>query len=489
MRVAIHLHQCIADSGTTTAANTERCAECNEGFSLSGTVCVLPYICTNGIADSGTAPAANIERCDACTFGYRLDSSMRTCGAVLELAFTITDTADLELNGAWGITTAVIGGTTYLFAAAFEDDGVSVFSVANDGELTMADSVDDSEGAALELGGAITVTTAAVGGTTYLFVAGYDDHGVSVFSVADDGQLASVYNVADDDDLELSNPVAITTVAVGGTTYLFVSGDDDGISVFSVADGTAAFRTNAGATLDGGTLTTVDNIENDADLELSDARASSTAVVSGTTYLFVAGENDSGVSVFSVADGTSAFMDDSGTTLDGGTLTVVDDVEDDADLELNGARAVSTAVVGGTTYLFVAGSVDNGVSVFSVADTGELTAVYSVDGSEGSDVELRDAIAVTTVAVDGTTYLFIARDHDDGVTVFSVADGTDAFTNDDGATLDGGTLTAIASVDNMDSDELKLDRATGLATALIGDTTYLFVGGRDDDTINVFRVQ
>ena len=197
-----------ADSGTTTAANTERCTECNEGFSLSGTVCVTPYICTNGMADSGTTTAANTERCDACSFGYRLDNSMRTCGAVLELEFTITDTATLELDEAWEVTTAVIGGTTYLFVAGFEDDGVSVFSVAGDGELIVADSVDDSEDVNLELDGALAVTTAVVGGTTYLFAGGNKDDGVSVFSVADGtdafmdggtaldgGTLTSVYNV------------------------------------------------------------------------------------------------------------------------------------------------------------------------------------------------------------------------------------------------------------------------------------------------------
>ena len=130
-----------------------------------------------------------------------------------------------------------------------------------------------------------------------------------------------------------------------------------------MADGTNAFIDDSGTTLDGGTLTVVHNVADDDDLNLDDAWASSTAVVGDTTYLFVAGRVDNGVSVFSVADGTDAFMD-GGTTLNGGTLTAVDSVEDTADLELNDARAVSTAVVGDTTYLFVAGHNDNGVSVF-----------------------------------------------------------------------------------------------------------------------------
>ncbi|MCP4381216.1 MAG: hypothetical protein GY798_07330, partial [Hyphomicrobiales bacterium] len=57
--------------------------------------------------------------------------------------------------------------------------GVSVFSVANDGTLTNVDNVTDA--GALELKGATSVTTQVVDGITYLFVAGVDDNGVSVF--------------------------------------------------------------------------------------------------------------------------------------------------------------------------------------------------------------------------------------------------------------------------------------------------------------------
>ena len=89
-------------------------------------------------------------------------------------------------------------------------------------------------------------------------------------------------------------------------------------------------------------------------LELAGAQSVSTAVVSGMTYLFVAGFSDSGVSVFSVASN--------------GALTSVFNISDAGSLELNGTRSMSTAVISGTTYLFVAGAIDSGVSVFRVVD-------------------------------------------------------------------------------------------------------------------------
>ena len=72
---------------------------------------------------------------------------------------------------------------TYLFVAGFDDDGVSVFSVANNGSLNNVTNV--SNDSSLLLDGAISVTTAEVGGMTYLFVAGFNDSGVSVFRVDD----------------------------------------------------------------------------------------------------------------------------------------------------------------------------------------------------------------------------------------------------------------------------------------------------------------
>ena len=145
--------------------------------------------------------------------------------------------SSLELDGAQSVTTAEVGGMTYLFVAGFNDDGVSVFSVANNGSLNNVDNVSDDS--SLELDGAYSVTTAEVGGMTYLFVAGYDDDGVSVFSVANNGSLNNVDNVSDDSDssLLLDGASSVTTAEVGGMTYLFVAGyDDDGVSVFRVDD-------------------------------------------------------------------------------------------------------------------------------------------------------------------------------------------------------------------------------------------------------------
>ena len=73
------------------------------------------------------------------------------------------------------------------------------------------------------------MTTAVVGGTTYVFVTGKGngDNGVSVFSLNTDGTLTNVFNVADNATMNLGGAFALTTAVVGGTTYLFVGGVND----------------------------------------------------------------------------------------------------------------------------------------------------------------------------------------------------------------------------------------------------------------------
>ncbi|WP_421724900.1 hypothetical protein [Bauldia sp.] len=356
----------------------------------------------------------------------------------------------LELQGAGGLTTFTVGGAIFLAAVGFDDDGLSVFAVGADGTLTNVDNVIDTP--TFELHEAADVVAAEVGGTTYLFVGGRLDSGVSVFAVSADGSLTNVENIDDGDagDLQLAGVLAVATATFGSQTYLFAGGGvDDGVSVFAVdADGS---------------LTNVDNVDDvdDVNYQLDNINGISTAVVNGAVYLFAAGERDDGVSVFRVAPD--------------GTLTNVDNVDDTADaaLELKGAVAVTTAMLGATTYLFVAGLIDDGVSVFEVGVDGTLTNVDNVDDTEDPNLELDGVGSLQTTVVDGVTYLFAASFLDGGVSVFSVAED--------------GTLTNVANV--ADDGDLALAGATGVTIAMVDGVSHLFVAGSADDGVNVFRLQ
>ena len=294
--------------------------------------------------------------------------------------------------------------STYLFVAGRVDDGVSVFKVASDGSLSNVANVNDSENSNYLLNLANSVSTAKVGNSTYLFVTGWIDSGVSVFKVASDGSLRNVDNIADgescpfsgnDNSLKLCGANATTTAQIGSSTYLFVAGDtDDGVSVFKVAND--------------GKLTNVSNVSNNNNYKLNGASSVSTAQIGGNTYLFVSGYVDAGVSVFRVASN--------------GVLSNVANIDDseNSNYYLDGAESVSTAQIGGNTYLFVSSARENGVSIFRVTSNGNLVNLVNVADSDNINYNLNRAESLSTAQIGNATYLFVAGERDDGVSVFQM---------------------------------------------------------------------
>ncbi|SDB59714.1 beta-propeller fold lactonase family protein, partial [Bauldia litoralis] len=366
------------------------------------------------------------------------------------MALELINTDSMDTQQTFGIdqpksvSFRTIDGTTYLFVAGKGDEigSASVFSMGSDGVLTSIQHVFD--GGPLELEGAASAVTAEIEGTVYLFVAGTTDDGLSVFAVGEDGRLTNVDNVADDGTLRLNGVNSVATATFGDTTFLIVASRiDGGISSYSIAAN--------------GTLAEVQSIADDGTLFTDGSSAVHVAVIDSLTYAFVAGSTDSGVSVFRVASD--------------GTMTNVDNVGDGGDLELSSAGAVTTALVGDTTYLFVAGYSDSGISVFAVASDGTLSNVDNV--SDDGTVNLALASGLTTAVIDGVTYLFATGQNDDGFSVFEVAGN--------------GTLINVANI--ADAGALELRGPSGLATVEIDGVLYLAVAGRLDNGVSVFRTE
>jgi len=348
-----------------------------------------------------------------------------------------TDGGSLELDGASFITSTDVGGTTYVFVAGTTDNGISVFSLGLDGSLNNVSNVTDS--GALNLVGVSGLSTITSNGNTYLIAAGAGDNGLSVFRVGTGGALTSVDNVADDATLNLGGVARVTTATVGGNAYVFAAGtNDDGISVFRVAGD--------------GKLTDVANLADTGVFELDGVKGMTTAVIGGSTFLFAAGGVDDGLSVFQVAAN--------------GSLTHTSSVTDNGTLKLDGASDVATAVVGGVTYVFATGTIDNGVSVFSVNSSGILTNVANV--SDTASLRLAGATGLSVSLMGSTTYLTVGGG-ENSLSMFRVNAG--------------GTLTFMDNIDDGGARELA--GTTQVHTATVGGTSYIIAAGSTDDGVSV----
>ena len=120
------------------------------------------------------------------------------------------------------MATAVVGGTTYVFASGYFD-GASAYSRSDTtGHLV---NMDNESGGRHYVG--LQVEAVTVGGNTYLISCGNNADGLSVFSVARTATSHEVFYIADDTNIALDSPVWLKTKVLGGVTYLFVASNGD----------------------------------------------------------------------------------------------------------------------------------------------------------------------------------------------------------------------------------------------------------------------
>ena len=211
-----------------------------------------------------------------------------------------------ELDGAWSITTVVIGSNTYALVTSYADDGVQIIDITTPGSPTATASFDDggsdgSGGTFDELDYAYGITTVVIGSNTYALVVSPDDDGVQI--------------------------IDITTPGSPTATASFDDGDSDG----------------SGGTFD----------------ELDRARGITTVVIGSNTYALVASSVDDGVQIIDITTPGSptatASFDDGDSDGSGGTFD-----------ELDYAHGITTVVIGSNTYALVTSSVDNGVQIIGL---------------------------------------------------------------------------------------------------------------------------
>ena len=264
------------------------------------------------------------------------------------------DDPGFNIGGASALTTAIIDSRLFLFVAGSIDDSVSVFEVnSNDGTLTHKTSVTDT--AVYELSGASALTTAVLGSNnaTYLFVAGKDDNGVSSFQVDLDTQgEVTLVSIANKGGITGALDLATVRTDTGVFLYAVGSGPDsqgsNGLFLLGTISGS-----NPGSLLSPTKqLTLVSNLAPTKPLTLVSNNVAITTAKKGTTnFLFVA----SGNRVY------SRIVNNDNGSLSGGYF-----ITDNDNYKFNGASSLTTATIGGKLFLFVAGSGDNGVSVFEV---------------------------------------------------------------------------------------------------------------------------
>ncbi len=310
---------------------------------------------------------------------------------------SIVDDGNTILTGARDLAITEINGTTFVYVSAKMENGVAVFSVADNGALTYIQGIADTAETALV--GAWGIDIVRMGNNSYLYVSGADDNGVNAFRIGNDGRLTFISSLFDNDSRILQQPRGINIAQVGNNTYLFVAAHlDDGVSVFNIANN--------------GDLTYVSDFTSTTAPNPPISRPSGVSVlkIDGDFYIFVSGIN--ATTVFRVNEN--------------GTLTYRDDHIDDATTVLRGADNVDSLAVEGISLFLTAGFTDNGVTMFSYNDlrpaADRLRLITQVADTDNSAFELAGPWGLTSIELNGSIYLFFGGRNDAGISVFELVE-------------------------------------------------------------------
>jgi Ca2+-binding RTX toxin-like protein len=125
------------------------------------------------------------------------------------------------------VRSVVMGGVTYLLAAAGGTSSLSVLMVQPDGSLKVTDHVGDTLDTRFQ--GVQTLATVVVGDRVFVIAGGGDD-GLNLFTLLPDGKLLLVGSQLQVPGMGLHNITAIEAVTVGGVIEVFVAGEGLGIT-------------------------------------------------------------------------------------------------------------------------------------------------------------------------------------------------------------------------------------------------------------------
>jgi Ca2+-binding RTX toxin-like protein len=362
------------------------------------------------------------------------------------------------------------------------------------GPLVQRDVVADTLN--LRLDEAWDVVSAVINGRTYLYVSGYRDSGIQVLRMDSAGRLTAVGSIGDTAAAALGFATGLQVATVGGDQFLIATGEvDSGVSVF---------RINGTPGANEWKLTLTDSEFNSGIGDLSAPRFCEVIEVGTRTFVIVSALNSDAVSSFELsATGQLTRRD------------VERDSFNPATLQLDGASALTSLQVGNKDYVFAAGLGNEGVSVFSLSATGQLTNVHNeaaggfkdyvsihattagtnefligsaafpdqlqvwqiagngaltaLSSFSGPNQSTRDLNGLTSFVADGETFVAGASFGQDQLNVFHLAQN--------------GTLTSVAQLGGFG-----LNGAFSIDVTTIGGRQFLSVTGRDDDAVSTYEL-
>ena len=241
--------------------------------------------------------------------------------------------------------------------------------------------------------------------------------------------------------------------------------------------------------------------------ELAGPKGITVATIGSSTYALVSAYNDNGVQIIDITD-----------PFNPSPAAAMTDGEDGFEW-LAGARHITTAAIGPSTYAFVSSS-DGGVQIIDITTPSSPTPVASISSALGTSFD--DPRDLVIFAIGPSTYALVAG-NTIGIQIINITDpfnpslaaamtdwedGIDGVRGLDTTVIGSSTYGLVAEyhgnafkIINItdpshpspvatvhDSQDVKLDGATAVTAVTIGSSTYALVAAQHDDAIQIINI-
>lgn len=144
----------------------------------------------------------------------------------------ISDTEASYLHQVQDLATVQIGGKTYVYAASGTENGLSIYALGSDGQLSPVADIGQAQ--SLPVNTISHLEMVALGAARFLLIAAQGSNSLTIMRVLENGELQPVDHILDDLALRMENINALAYIEVEGRGIVAAAGSDGGISLFEL---------------------------------------------------------------------------------------------------------------------------------------------------------------------------------------------------------------------------------------------------------------
>jgi len=169
------------------------------------------------------------------------------------------DKPDSYMSGVSAMSSATFGNQTYIIAAGANDNGIAVLHLATNGDITPVSALGYDE--FLPVYTVTSVDVIQLATATYVVATASDTSSLTVLELTPAGTLIPRDQIMDDRATRLDGASVLETFEHDGRAYMLVSGQDDGLSLFTILTNGQLVHLESFADTNNAGLSNISNIE------------------------------------------------------------------------------------------------------------------------------------------------------------------------------------------------------------------------------------